>query len=85
VLAGRRFGIWPYSTQHLKITLLGIVAMTAGYLIPQISLIPDILLRSLLVTVFFVAGVWYWRLSDDLTGVADTIVEMFRRKFHGEG
>ncbi len=85
VLAGRRFGIWPYSTQHLKITLLGIVAMTAGYLIPQISLVPDILLRSLLVTVIFVAGVWYWRLSDDLTGVADTMVERFRKKFQGEG
>jgi hypothetical protein len=32
VLAGRRFGIWPYSTQHLKITLVGIAALTAGYL-----------------------------------------------------
>jgi O-antigen/teichoic acid export membrane protein len=81
LLTGRRFGIWPYSTQHLKITLVGVAAMTAGYLIPQISLIPDILIRSLLVTVIFVAGVWYWRLSDDLTGIADSMVERFRKRF----
>ena len=78
-LAGRRFGIWPYSTLHLKITLVGIAAMTAGYLIPQISLIPDILLRSLVVTVIFVAGIWYWRLSDDLTAIADSVVGRFKR------
>jgi len=81
LLTGRRFGIWPYSTQHLKITLVGVAAMTAGYLIPQISLIPDILIRSLLVTVIFVAGVWCWRLSDDLTGIADSMVERFRKRF----
>jgi hypothetical protein len=81
LLTGRRFGIWPYSTQHLKITLVGVAAMTAGYLIPQISLIPDILIRSLLVTVIFVAGVWYWRLSDDLTGIADSMVERLRKRF----
>jgi len=80
VLTGRRFGLWPYRTAHLKMTLVGLAAMAAGYLMPQISLIPDILLRSLLVTLIYVAGVWFWKLSDDLNGVADSIMERFRKK-----
>ena len=80
VLTGRRFGLWPYRTAHLKMTLVGLAAMAAGYLMPQISLIPDILLRSLLVTLIYVAGVWFWKLSDDLNGVADSIMGRFRKK-----
>jgi O-antigen/teichoic acid export membrane protein len=81
VLTGRRFGLWPYRTVHLKMTLVALAAMAAGYIMPQISLIPDILLRSLLVTLIFVAGVWFWKLSDDLNGVADTLMEWFRKRF----
>jgi O-antigen/teichoic acid export membrane protein len=80
LLTGRRFGLWPYSMTHLKITLLGLTAMIAGYLIPQLSLVPDILLRSLLVTLIFAAGVWYWKLSDDFTGMADRVTEWFRKR-----
>jgi len=80
VLTGRRFGLWPYSMVHLKMTLVGVAALAAGYLMPQISLIPDIIVRSLLVTVIFTAGVWFWKLSDDLNGVAESLMERFRRK-----
>jgi len=65
---------------HLKLTLVGAAALAAGYLVPQISLIPDIIVRSLLVTAIFTAGVWFWKLSDDLNGVAESLLERFRRK-----
>jgi len=80
VLTGKRFGLWPYSMIHLKLTLVGAAALAAGYLVPQISLIPDIIVRSLLVTAIFTAGVWFWKLSDDLNGVAESLLERFRRK-----
>jgi O-antigen/teichoic acid export membrane protein len=80
LLTGRRFGLWPYSMTHLKITLLGLAAMIAGFLIPQFSLVPDILLRSLLVALIFTAGVWYWKLSDDFTGMAEKAMEWFRKR-----
>ncbi len=81
VLTGKRFGLWPYSMVHLKMTLVGAAALAAGYLMPEISLIPDIIVRSLLVTVIFTAGVWFWKLSDDLNGVAESLMERFRRRF----
>ena len=81
VLAGKRFGLWPYSMIHLKMTLAAAVALAAGYVLPQMSLIPDILLRSLIVAVIFIAAVWYWKLSDDLNGVAESLMQRFRRKY----
>lgn len=81
VLTGKRFGLWPYSMLHLKMTLVGAAALAAGYLMPQISLVPDIIARSLLVTVIFTAGIWFWKLSDDLNGVAQSLLERFRRRF----
>jgi MFS superfamily sulfate permease-like transporter len=80
VLTGKRFGLWPYSMVHVKMTLVGVAALAAGYLMPQISLITDIIVRSLLVTVIFTAGVWFLKLSDDLNGVAESLMERFRRK-----
>jgi O-antigen/teichoic acid export membrane protein len=81
VLTGKRFGLWPYGMVHLKMTLVGAAALAAGYMVPQISLIPDIIVRSLLVTAIFTAGVWFWKLSDDLNGVAESLLERFRRRF----
>ena len=80
VLTGKRFGLWPYRIVHLKITLVGIVAVTAGWLMPQISLIADILVRSAIVTLIFTAGMWFWKLSEDLNNVADSILSRFRKK-----
>ena len=80
LLAGKRFGLWPYSMVHLRITLVGLVAMAAGYIMPQMALIPDVLIRSVLVTLICTAGVWFWKLSDDLTGLAESLMERIRRK-----
>lgn len=80
VLTGRRFRLWPYRSVHLKMTIVGLAAMATGYLMPQLSLIPDILLRSLLVTLIFVSGVWFWKLSDDLNGIADNLMGWIRKR-----
>jgi len=69
VVVGRRFGLWPYGMVHLKMTIVGLAAASAGFLIPQVTLIPDIIIRSLLVTFIFIGGVYFWRLSDDMNGL----------------
>jgi len=80
LLTGTRFGLWPYSMVHLKMTLVALAALAAGYFLPQMPLITDIIVRSLLVTVIYTAGVLFWRLSDDLNGIAESFVERFRRR-----
>jgi glucose uptake protein GlcU len=80
LLTGTRFGLWPYSMVHLKMTLVALAALAAGYFLPQMPLITDIIVRSLLVTMIYTAGVLFWRLSDDLNGIAESFVERFRRR-----
>ncbi|MDX9903925.1 MAG: oligosaccharide flippase family protein [Bacteroidales bacterium] len=79
VVAGRKFGIWPFSSSHLKMTFLAVAAALAGFVLPQMSLVTDILLRSLLVTVVYTAGLYYWRLSDDVNNLIDLFAGRFRR------
>jgi O-antigen/teichoic acid export membrane protein len=79
VVVGKRFGIWPYNITHIRMTLVGIAAIIAGYLMPRLSLYPDIIVRSLLVTVLFTAGLYLWKLSDDLNRLITSIIALIRR------
>lgn len=78
IVVGRYFKLWPYRVAHLKMTVIGIVAAAAGYLIPEISLIPDIILRSAAVTLIFTGGVYFLRLSPDLNSLAESMSETLR-------
>lgn len=80
VVVGRRFGLWPYGMAHLKMTIVGLAAASAGFLIPQITLIPDIIIRSLLVTFIFIGGVYLWRLSDDMNGLFGSFMAKIRNR-----
>ncbi|MDF1559736.1 MAG: oligosaccharide flippase family protein [Bacteroidales bacterium] len=79
VVAGRKFGIWPFSSSHLKMTFVAVAAALAGFVLPQMSLVTDILLSSLLVTVVYTAGLYYWRLSDDV----NNLIDLFGGRFRG--
>lgn len=79
VVAGKKFGIWPFSIRHLRITLVGLVSVVAGYLLPQMSLYADIVIRSLLVTVLFTAGLYFWKLSDELNNLAGSVIDRFKK------
>ncbi len=80
LLAGRRFGLWPWSGVHLKMTFTGVAALAAGYLLPKLPLLPDIVVRSLLVTIIFGAIIWRWRLLDEFDLPGLQFLERFRRK-----
>lgn len=79
VFVGSRFSLWPYRMVHLKMLAVSLGSLAAGYLLPQIPLIADIVIRSAVVTLIFVGGVWFWRLSDDLNGIIATLLERLRR------
>jgi len=74
VVAGRKFGIWPYNITHLRMTLVGVLVAFAGYIMPDLPLWPDIIVRSLLVAILFTTGVYLWKLSDDMNRLIDTSI-----------
>jgi O-antigen/teichoic acid export membrane protein len=79
LVVGKKFGIWPYNMAHIRMTVVGMVAMAAGYFVPQFSLYPDIIVRSLLVTLIFGAGLYFWKLSEDLNNVVDRVIAQIRK------
>jgi O-antigen/teichoic acid export membrane protein len=80
MVVGKKFGIWPYRLSHIYITIIGVVAATAGYILPQFSLYPDIIFRSLIVTILFFGGLYLWGPSDDLNNAIDTFIKRFRNR-----
>ena len=79
-VAGKKFGIWPFSIRHVKMTIVGFAAALAGYLIPQLPLVADIVIRSLLVTVLFTSGMYFWKLSEELNNLAGSVMDRFRKR-----
>jgi hypothetical protein len=79
-VAGKKFGIWPFSIRHVKMTIVGFAAALAGYLIPQLPLVADIVIRSLLVTVLFTSGMYVWKLSEELNNLAGSVMDRFRKR-----
>jgi len=64
---------------HLRMTLVGLVVALAGYFLPDMALWPDIIIRSLLVAVLFTAGVYLWKLSDDMNRLIDTSIKGIKK------
>ena len=64
-------------------TIVAAVAFGAGALVPEMPLLPDLILRSALVTVIFTAGLYLWKLSDDMNNMVEAIIvqsgKLFRR------
>ena len=80
LVVGKKFGLWPYNLTHIRMTIVGIIATAAGYAIPQFSFYPDIIVRSLLVSLIFAAGLYFWKLSEDLNNVVDTVLTRIRKR-----
>lgn len=81
VVVGRKFGIWPYSKIHIRMTIIGLVAALAGYFMSGLSLWPDVIARSLLVAILFTAGVYLWKLSDDMNMLIDPFIARIKKRF----
>ncbi|MEE4214857.1 MAG: polysaccharide biosynthesis C-terminal domain-containing protein [Bacteroidales bacterium] len=81
VLALRKFyGLWPFTRLHILVLVFSAVIYLAVGFLPEMQLIPDILLRSLLIVVAFTIVMKVFRISDDASLLFDTIIKYLRRK-----
>ncbi len=79
IVIGRKYNLWPYKTEHLKMTLVGVIALVAGFLLPQSGLITDLIVRSIIVSVIFVAGLYFWKLSDDMNRIVNSLLDHIKK------
>jgi len=78
-IVGKKFTLWPYRLTHLRMTLIAGIAFLPGFFLPQMALVPDIFIRSTLVTVLFIAGLYFWVLSEDMNRLVDSFISLLRK------
>jgi O-antigen/teichoic acid export membrane protein len=74
-----KFKIQPFQRKHLFSVALAIAIYSITLIIPEIPLIPDILLRCLIITIGFVLSLRYFNLSEDITAFINSIMKKLRQ------
>ena len=71
-------GLWPFRMKDLLTISAGIVAVLLSVLLPRLPLIADIIIRSAIITIPFLAAVYFLNLSDEIKGIMDQAIKMLR-------
>jgi len=77
IILWTRYQLWPYSFDHLKATLIAVIVFGISQLIPDMNLYIDVIVRSLTITILFVAASIAMKLSAE----GDTIYRAVRNFF----
>ncbi|MGM0650461.1 MAG: lipopolysaccharide biosynthesis protein, partial [Bacteroidota bacterium] len=72
----KRFGMQPYHSKHIMILLASVVIYFVSRLIPSMSLIPDIIIRSALIIGLFLVFSKTFKVSLELNAVIDKLIQM---------
>ena len=75
-----KYKFQPFTAKHIYLLILGIVVWFVSTLIPPFdNFIFDIILRSLIITILFVTGIYFLKISNDINTVIDkTLVRVFK-------
>ncbi|MEA1887629.1 MAG: lipopolysaccharide biosynthesis protein [Bacteroidota bacterium] len=74
------FGLWPFSRVHLLLIVSSAIIYYAIKLLPELSLVTDIAVRSALIIVFFAIITVVFRVSDDAVRLFEVILRYLRRR-----
>lgn len=76
----RFFGFWPFNKVHLLLIVSSCIIYYAAGLLPELSLIADIIVRSILITALFAVITLVFKVSDDVLRIYNVIMDYFRKK-----
>jgi hypothetical protein len=74
------FGISGFNMKIVAVLLIGLVSFIAGWLIPDIPVIWDIILKSGFVSVLFLGMIYFLKISDELNQIAYTGIKFLKGK-----
>lgn len=64
-----KFGMNPFDYRIFLLAGIGLVSYLAGYVIPQVYFITDIIIRSAVVAIVFLSLIFFFRISEDLNNL----------------
>lgn len=74
----RFFGFWPFSRVHIILIVSSAIIYFAAGIIPEFTLVADILIRSVFITLLFAIITLLFRISDDALRIYRLIKDYFR-------
>lgn len=77
----KKAGLWPFRLKDLLTISSGIVAVLISMLLPQLPLIADIIIRSAIISIPFLAAVYFLNLSNEIKGIMDQAIKMLRGRW----
>ncbi|MBE0673322.1 MAG: polysaccharide biosynthesis protein [Bacteroidales bacterium] len=72
-------GLWPFRLKDVVTIAAGIVVTLLSFLLPELPLLADIAVRSMIIAIPFLAIVWFLNLSEEIKSVMDTLFNVVRR------
>lgn len=77
-----KYKIQPFSPQTLLTLLVGGIAILGVYLISFLSIptLLNIAIKSLIISLTFAAGIWYLKLSEDITQLAQKVITLIKKR-----
>lgn len=81
LLIWSKYRIQPFSLSTIKVLLAGLLLIGINYLIPTLDFwVADLVLRSVVVTVVYLAVVLGLRLSPDISDLVDGLIKKYRSR-----
>lgn len=79
ILLKMKFRLWPFCRNHIIMLVVSAIIWAVSFIIPEMDLIVDILVRSAVITIMFIAATVVFRLSDDATKIWNQLVQTIKR------
>ena len=72
----KKFGFQPFNYKHLILLIIAVVSLYLSMLIPALpNYIFDFVLRSLIISIIFLVPVYFFKISEDVNGKIDNVIE----------
>ncbi len=80
IIIYKLFGMHPFTQQHFYTLIIALATYGISFLIPVLgNFIADIAIRSFTIALVFGAGVYFLKLSEDINGTVDSILNKYFR------
>jgi O-antigen/teichoic acid export membrane protein len=75
----KKYKLQPFNSKFIVIIAFYMLVFPLTRLIPQKELVPDLILRSVLIVLFTVSFFWFVPLSEDITSIKNTLVSYLKK------
>ncbi|MFO7852276.1 MAG: lipopolysaccharide biosynthesis protein [Bacteroidota bacterium] len=80
LLLKRFFGFWPFRKKHLVLIVLSSMICVAGYILPEMVLMTDIIIRSLFIIILFAASLLLFNISEDVNNLYSDLLKYLKKQ-----